>query len=167
MYTAAALAMRYDIDLLEKAQVAGLLHDCAKCIPNDKKIRMCEKYNIPVSETEIAAPSLLHAKLGAVIAEKQYGITDSDILEAIRWHTTGKPEMNLLEEIIYIADYIEPARWKASDLAEVRAEAFSDLTRAVYVTMRDTITYLEGSPGQIDETTRLAYHYYQTRIKPE
>ena len=71
MYTSAALAMRYDADL-KKALLAGLLHDCAKCIPGHTKIKMCEKYNLEISEIERKNPSLLHAKLGAYLAKDKY-----------------------------------------------------------------------------------------------
>ena len=107
MYTCAALAMVHDCDLIV-AQTAGLLHDCAKCIPNKKKLKMCSQHNIPVSEFEQTHPFLLHAKLGAYVARAKYDVTDEEILSAITWHTTGKPEMTLLEKIVYIADYIEP-----------------------------------------------------------
>ena len=73
MYTSAALAMRYGADL-KKALLAGLLHDCAKCIPGHTKIKMCEKYNLEISEIERKNPSLLHAKLGAYLAKDKYDI---------------------------------------------------------------------------------------------
>ena len=95
MYTSAALAMRYGADLM-KAQIAGLLHDCAKCIPNDKKLKLCDKYGIPVTKVENDAPFLLHSKLGAYLAKTKYGVEDEEILEAIVWHTTGKPAMTRL-----------------------------------------------------------------------
>ena len=103
MYTSAALAMRYGEDV-RKAQAAGLLHDCAKCIPNEKKISICEKNGIPISDAERINPFLLHAKAGAQIAKDKYKITDPDILNAIASHTTGRPGMSLLEKIVYIAD---------------------------------------------------------------
>lgn len=87
MYTSAALAMRYGADL-KKALLAGLLHDCAKCIPGHTKIKMCEKYNLEISEIERKNPSLLHAKLGAYLAKDKYDIEDEEILMAIRSHTT-------------------------------------------------------------------------------
>ena len=90
--------------------LAGLLHDCAKCIPGENKIKMCEKYHLNVSEVERENPSLLHAKLGAFLAAKKYHIEDKEIINAIASHTTGHPHMTLLEKIIYIADYIEPGR---------------------------------------------------------
>ena len=94
MYTSAALAMRYGADL-KKALLAGLLHDCAKCIPGHTKIKMCEKYNLEISEIERKNPSLLHAKLGAYLAKDKYDIEDEEILMAIRSHTTGRPGMSL------------------------------------------------------------------------
>ena len=81
MYTSAALAMRYGADL-KKALLAGLLHDCAKCIPGHTKIKMCEKYNLEISEIERKNPSLLHAKLGAYLAKDKYDIEDEEILMA-------------------------------------------------------------------------------------
>lgn len=163
MYTSAALAMRYGVDL-EKAQVAGLLHDCAKCIPNEKKLKMCEKYNIPITRVENNAPFLLHSKLGAYLAKEKYGVKDEEILQAIVWHTTGKPDMTLLEEIVFLADYIEPMRWKAENLEEIRRTAFVDLDLAVYMTLRDTLHYLETGPGEVDEMTRSACQYYGKKV---
>ena len=119
MYTAEALAMRYGVDMT-KAAVAGLLHDCAKCIPNAQKLKLCKKHDIEISELEKNNPSLLHAKLGAYMAKMVYGVNDEEILSAIRWHTTGKPDMSMLDIIIYMADYIEPNRDKAPNLKEIR-----------------------------------------------
>ena len=106
MYTSACLAMVHGYDIKD-AQVAGLLHDCAKCIPNKKKLKMCSEHNIPVSDFERSHPFLLHSRLGAYIAHEKYGIDNQEILSAINYHTTGRREMSLLEKIIYIADYID------------------------------------------------------------
>ena len=161
MYTAASLAMVYGCSL-EKAQVAGLLHDCAKCIPNKKKLKMCLENQIPMTEYEEANPFILHAKLGAFLARQKYGVDDEQILDAITWHTTGKPDMSLLDKIIYLADYIEPARDKASRLPYIRKLAFQDLDECMYQVLKDTLEYLSvgGSDG-IDEMTEEAYGYYR------
>lgn len=98
MFTAASMAMVWGEDL-EKARVAGLLHDCAKCIPNKKKITMCEKNKIEITEFERNNPFLIHAKLGAFLAKDKYKVEDPEILSAITWHTTGKENMTLLEKI--------------------------------------------------------------------
>ncbi len=162
MYTAAALAMRYEYDLQE-AELAGLFHDCAKCIPNAKKIKLCDKYHIAVTEVERRNPFLLHAKLGAYLAEHEYGITEPAILEAILNHTTGKPDMSLLDKIIYVADYIEPRRNKAENLTKIRKLAFLDLDEALYQILSDTLSYLDGGTGEIDEMTVRTYEYYKAK----
>ncbi len=159
MFTAASLAMCYGEDI-EKAECAGLLHDCAKCIPNDKKIRMCEEHGIEISSTERKAQYLLHSKLGAYLAKAQYGVEDEEILSAIRWHTTGRPNMSRLEKIIFIADYIEPRRNKASHLDEVRRMAFQDLNQTVLRILEDTLHYLDKGKGDVDEMSRSAFRYY-------
>lgn len=160
MFTAASMAMVWDVSL-EKAQIAGLLHDCAKCIPNEKKISMCRKHHVPVTEFELAHPLLIHAKLGAYLAENRYGIGDPEILGAITWHTTGKPEMTKLEMILYIADYIEPQRDKAPRLKEMRRLAFTDLEECMYQILSDSMNYLSENPQQLDRKTEEAYEYYK------
>ena len=82
-YTAASLAMCYGADL-NSALIAGMLHDCAKCLSNEKKISICKKHNLPINPAEEKNPFLLHAKVGSYLASKKYGVTDPDILNAIR-----------------------------------------------------------------------------------
>lgn len=158
-YTAAALAMRYGADL-EKAQLAGLLHDCAKCMGNDKLLSACEKHDIPVTDVERRNPYLLHAKVGSYLARKEYKIEDSDILNAILYHTTGHPGMTLLEKIIFTADYIEPGRKQAPNLTEIRQLAFTDLDEAVKKILADTLEYLKSGDGEMDPMTEETYHFY-------
>ncbi|MDO5539836.1 MAG: bis(5'-nucleosyl)-tetraphosphatase (symmetrical) YqeK [Eubacteriales bacterium] len=162
MYTAAALAMRYGEDI-EKALVAGLLHDCAKCIPDAKKLKICLKNQITMSETEQKNPFLLHAKVGAYIAREKYGIEDEEILSAIACHTTGKPDMTLLDKIIYIADYIEPMRCKAPNLSDVRKLAFEDIDVTLLKILSDTLAYLRGSAKNMDSMTMKTYAYYKEK----
>ena len=159
MYTCASLAMVHGYDLKD-AQAAGLLHDSAKCIPNKKKLKMCEEHKIPVTEFEKTHPFLLHAKLGAYVAEVKYGIKDKEILSSITYHTTGRPDMSLLEKIVYIADYIEPARNKAPNLTKVRKLAFEDLDECMYEILKDTLSYLEENPKDVDSATKEAFEFY-------
>ena len=159
-YTSVCLAMRYGEDL-HKAELAGLLHDCAKCIPDDIKLDKCKRNNIPITKAQEQSPSLLHAKLGAFIAADHYRIKDQAILNAIENHTTGRPAMSLLEKIVYISDYIEPMRDKAPNLPKVRKIAFEDLDECMYEILKDTLEYLEENPKEIDSTTRDAYVYYK------
>ena len=164
MYTAESLAMRYGIDMT-KAAVAGLLHDCAKCIPNAQKIKMCKKNDIEISEMEAKNPSLLHAKLGAFLAEEVYGVKDPEILSAINWHTTGKPDMSMLDIIIYMADYIEPNRDKAPNLKEIRKLCFENIEEALYQVLEGTLNYLSGRPDMIDPMTKISYDFYKWKLR--
>lgn len=159
-YTAAAMAMAHGVDA-EKAELAGLLHDCAKNIPDKEQLRLCAKHKLPVNAIEKKSPYLLHAKLGAWIAKKKYYISDEEVLDAIRWHTTGTEDMSKLAQIIFIADYIEPRRFKAKNLAEVRLLAFRDLDECCYVILRDTLAYLEIKGNPIDPETERAFYFYK------
>lgn len=163
MYTAGALAMCYDVDL-DEALIAGLLHDCAKCIPCDKKLKMCDKYHLHITEYELANPTLIHAKLGAFLAAKKYGIKDKSIVDAIASHTTGRPEMTMLDKIIYIADYIEPGRYEAPNLDEVRKLAFSDINECLFRILADTQEYLQSRQAVIDPMTEKTYLYYKNKL---
>lgn len=165
-YTAASMAMCHDLDY-NKAFLAGLLHDCAKCVPDDKKIVKCRKYDLPISEVELANPYLLHSKLGAVYAAKKYKVTDEDILNSITYHTTGRANMSDLEKIIFIADYIEPGRFKAARLDKIRTMAFINLDECTYMILSDTIDYLASkkNSASIDSTTLEAFEYYKKLCK--
>lgn len=160
MYTAACLAMAHEGNL-EQAMLAGLLHDCAKCVPNDEKIRICEENHIMISSVERENPTLLHAKLGALYASTKYEVTDPEIIHAIKIHTTGEPGMSLLDKIIFIADYIEPKRDKAAHLDEIRKLAFEDLDACMADILYDTLHYLNNKKGAIDPNTQLTYEYYK------
>lgn len=158
-YTAAALAMCYNADV-KNAQLAGMLHDCAKCLSDEKRLSICKKYGIPMTDVEKRNPFLLHAKAGAYLAEKKYGIEDRDILNAIQYHTTGRPDMSLLEKIVFVADYIEPGRKQAPNLPEIRQLAFQNLDKAMVRILEDTVQYLEQGGGEIDPATEETLKYY-------
>ena len=166
MYTSACLAMVHGYDIKD-AQVAGLLHDCAKCIPNKKKLKMCSEHNIPVSDFERSHPFLLHSRLGAYIAHEKYGIDDQEILSAINYHTTGRREMSLLEKIIYIADYLEPGRTELPNMADVRSLVFRDIDECLYRILKDSLVYLETKHLPIDIMTEKTYLYYKETLKKQ
>ena len=166
MYTAASMAMCHGEDI-EKAMIAGLLHDCAKCIPGGTKVLLCKKFDIKVEEYELANPGLLHAKLGAFIAEKNYNIDDKDILMAIKSHTTGRPGMSLLEKIIYIADYMEPGRKELPNMAEVRKLAFEDIDKCLYRILEDSLVYLKSRNIAIDPMTEKTFEFYKAIMEGE
>lgn len=165
-FTAASLAMSVGAPVTA-AQTAGLLHDCAKGIPDEKKLRICLKYHIPVSDLEKRNPFLLHAKAGACLAEKKYGVEDRDILNAVRYHTTGRANMSLLEKIIFVADYIEPSRKQlpAEEMQELRKIAFRDLDAALLRILEYTLRYLRSGGGEIDPATEATWRYYSAEAE--
>jgi predicted HD superfamily hydrolase involved in NAD metabolism len=160
MYTAGCLAMAHEYPI-DKAMLAGLLHDCAKCLEDDVKISICEKHHVLITDAEAANPTLLHAKVGAVLAEEKYGVHDPEILHAITVHTTGEPNMSILDKIIFIADYIEPKRDKAPHLEYVRKLAFEDLDACTAEILYDTLHFLRHRKGAIDPATEITYEFYK------
>lgn len=162
-YTASCLAMRYGIDA-NKAYMAGLLHDCAKGLSDKERIEYCNKNDIVISNVENDNPSLLHAKVGAHMAEHVYEVDDKEITSSIRWHTTGHVDMSLLEEIVFVADYIEPNRNHDPELDKIRKEAFTVLHEATYHIYKNTLEYLKKSTKVLDPTTREAYNFYKDLV---
>ncbi len=158
-YTSGTMAFIHGVDV-ENALIAGLLHDCAKYVPNEKKISKLEKRKIPITECEYLNPDLLHAKLSAVYAKEKYGVTQQEILSAISCHTTGKPAMTTLEKIIYIADYIEPNRTPLPEMDVIRKEAYTDLDLCLKHILYNTIHYLGKKGSQVDPITKETYEYY-------
>ncbi len=139
--TAVRLAAIYGADA-GKAEIAALLHDIARDCSNACILQMCKKYSIEPDKIELAAPELLHGRVGACIARDDYGITDSEILDAITYHTTGRRGMTVLEKVVFIADMVEPGR-DFPGVRELRDLAFTDLDRAVAAGIDSTIMYVE------------------------
>ncbi len=107
--TAGRLAVRHGVDP-EAAGLAGLLHDCAREMPPAALLRLASEYDMSVDEIEAREPLLLHGKVGAALAKDCFAIEDPDILAAIASHITGEPGMGLLQQLIFLADFIEPGR---------------------------------------------------------
>ncbi len=113
----------------EKAAVAGILHDSTKNLRYDEQLILCDKYGIILDNAQKENPKLLHAITGAALAKDMFGVSE-EISQAIRWHTTGKPDMTTLEKIIYLADYIEPTR-NFDGVEQLRELAYEDLDKAL------------------------------------
>lgn len=129
MEEAEKLAKIHNVDI-EKARIAGLLHDCGKLW--DKRV-----------------DNLKHANEGAELAKKIYNIDDVDILNAIRYHTTGREAMSMLEKIVYIADKIEPNR-KFEGVEEIRLLAYDNINNAIIKSLLSTIDYVKQKKLSID-----------------
>ena len=125
---AVKLAMRWGEDP-DTAAEAGILHDITKKLNLDEQLILCGKYDIINDNLELNSPKLLHAKTGAALARDLFGVSDR-VYEAIRWHTTGKPDMTLLEKIIYLADYIEPTR-DFPGVEKLRELCYEDIDEAM------------------------------------
>ncbi len=157
-YTAAALAMCYGEDIL-KAELAGILHDVAKAKKSSELKDDMKGYIDPYTDGDYVAliadkaPQILHAIYAPYLVKRDYKIEDKDILSAIRWHTTGKKDMTMLEKIVFVADYIEPNRKKLPDLDRIRTLSFHDISEAVKVTAKSTIEYLGSQGMYIDKFT--------------
>lgn len=107
--TAVFLAERFQLDV-EKARLAGLLHDCARQYPDEKLAEEARRRGIAIGQVEGAMPLLLHAGIGAELIKEEYGVEDEEISQAVRRHTVGGSDMAPLDKIIYFADMIEPGR---------------------------------------------------------
>ena len=166
MYTAGCMAMRYGEEV-EKALLAGLLHDCAKCISIEEKLELCKQYQLEMSHAEKNNPELIHAKLGVKIAKDKYHIEDEDILNAISSHTTGRPDMSLLEKIIYIADFMEPGRKNLPNMKDVRRLAFEDIDKCLFRILKDSLVYFKSKNFVVDPMTEKTYNYYKETLGME
>ena len=158
---AVMLARRWGEDP-ELAAEAGILHDITKRCSGEEQLKLCEKYGIIIDNFERENPRLLHARTGAAMARELFGVDDT-VYEAIRWHTTGKPDMSLFEKLIYLADYIEPTR-DFPGIDELRALAYEDLDRAMELGLRMTIEELRRSGFALGPETLETYEWYNEKI---
>lgn len=158
-YTAGCLAMAYG-ENIEKALIAGLLHDYAKNIPIDEQIDYCKRHRIHLSEYELNNPCIIHGKVGALMVMKKYGIKDEDIIGAIYNHVVGKPDMSMLEKIVFVADYIEAERKELPRIDEIRKEAFSNIDKSVAMIYENIINYIKAKNEYVDDESMNAYRFY-------
>ncbi|MGH4051020.1 MAG: bis(5'-nucleosyl)-tetraphosphatase (symmetrical) YqeK [Clostridium sp.] len=161
--TAALLAKRYHQNI-EKAHIAGLVHDCAKNLTNIQLIKVVSDHKIEISDIEIQNPSILHGLVASIIAKDEMGINDEDILMSIRYHTTGRKNMSTLEKIIYIADYIEPLR-AFSGVEELRSLTQIDLDAAILKSFDNTIKYIISKSGLLHMNTIDARNYLLSKSR--
>ena len=117
--------------------------------------------DIELSEAELQVLPLIHAKLGAYLAKEKYKVDNERVINAILYHTTGRPNMTMLDKIIYLSDYIEPGRKQAPNLTEIRRMAFTDLDEAVKKILADTLEYLRSGESEMDPMTEETYQYYK------
>lgn len=152
------LADKYGADK-KKAYLAGLVHDVAKEIDMDSARNMLkDRFGIRVDPVTYNVPKLLHAPLGACLAQTEFGIFDAEILDAVKYHTTAKADMSLLTKIIYMADYIEPNR-DFDGVEELRKQAYQDLDEAIITGLDYTISELLSDGKMFHPDTVHARNY--------
>ena len=144
MAMAVLLAPRFGADP-QKAALAGVLHDCAKCLPKETLLRMANEYGWDAGEDDIYLP-ILHGQAGAVLARAEYGVTNPEVLSAIACHVTGKREMNPLDKTVYLADLIEPGRQYAG-VDEIQRLAQRDVDAAVILGTEKVIEHVRSKKG--------------------
>ena len=158
---AVSLANRWGEDP-ERAAVAGILHDITKKLSAEEQLKLCEKYGIINDAAEVANPKLLHAKTGAAFARELFGIED-DIYGAIRWHTTGKPDMTLLEKIIYLADFVEPTR-DFPGVEELRELCFEDIDAAMTKGLEMSLEFIRSGGAEPYKDSVEACEWYAALV---
>lgn len=162
-FTCICLAMRYGISI-RKAEIAGLIHDCAKQFSNDELITLCRENGVDLTEELIQSPQVIHSIYGPSYARQAFHVTDQEVLSAVYYHTLGKPDMSMLEKIVFTADYIEARRDQAKRLPDLRMLAFTDIDQCIYEINKDTIDYLEKSGKSVCQDTMQTYAYYKQLI---
>ncbi|MEO4052210.1 bis(5'-nucleosyl)-tetraphosphatase (symmetrical) YqeK [Solibacillus sp. CAU 1738] len=160
METAIQLALRYDEDP-KKAEVAAILHDIAKYADEDWMRQIVHENGLDLRLVEWGS-EILHGPVGAWIAETEFQINDEDMLNAIRYHTTGRAGMTKLEKIIFIADMIEPNR-KFPGVDKLRTKAESDLNKAMRACIRHSIAHLVETKLAIYPTSIECYNDYMRK----
>ncbi|MBQ3080343.1 MAG: bis(5'-nucleosyl)-tetraphosphatase (symmetrical) YqeK [Clostridia bacterium] len=150
--TAKRLAFRCGVSE-ETAEIAGLLHDCAKSMPIEAMISITNEMGVFVDDIERQIPDILHAPAGCALARRDYGIEDSEILSAIRLHTIGGKNLSPLEMLIYLSDFIEPQRKPFDGLERVRALAEEDISLAAQLAARLSTQYVLSRGGLVHPAT--------------
>ena len=142
----------------ETAMEAAIMHDMTKRWGPEEQIEYCRSQGIPLGEAEERSPQVLHAITGAAEAKRLFGASD-EVCSAIRWHTTGKPEMSLLEQIVYLADVTEETR-DFPGVEDLRRESLRNIEKAMAMAARSCVEELERKQTYIHPDTIRAYRWY-------
>lgn len=160
--TAVALAERWGADVTDAAR-AALLHDITKVFDGPSQLTLAQEYGIMLSDFSAANPKTLHALTGAYVARDMFGENDA-VFHAIESHTTGKANMNLLETIIYVADYMEPTR-DFPGVEQLRRLATVDMEQALQCGLEITLAHLKEQNAEVSPESREALQYlYQKKL---
>ncbi|WP_270180597.1 bis(5'-nucleosyl)-tetraphosphatase (symmetrical) YqeK [Alkalihalobacillus sp. CinArs1] len=158
--TAVELAEKYGADV-RKTETAAIFHDYAKFRPKDEMRQMVVDFGLPKDLLDYST-ELLHAPVGAILVKKEIGIKDGEILDAIHYHTSGRPNMTLIEKCVFLADYIEPGR-KFPGVEEVRELATVDLDQAIVQSIKNTVNFLMKKNQPVYPAT---FETYNDLVRP-
>ena len=159
--TAVHLAKKYGLDPA-KAEVAALLHDMFRGVA--VPVLDYHVNHLGLDKKYIGNPNLSHGKIAAVMIQRDFGVKDEDIINAVSFHTTGRAGMSLLEKIIYVADAIEPGR-SYPGVEEIRRAAEEDIDKACLISLAHTIEYVRSDGKYLDEDTVYAKKYFEDILK--
>ena len=159
----AELARHHNVDPGKAAQ-AGLMHDLAKFFKPDRLLAMAQQEGLVLDVIDQAVPHLLHADISAIVARDEFGITDDGILNAIANHTLGKPGMDPLSCIVFLADSLEPGRGKTEELETLRALSIDNLQTAVWRTADYGLQYLLRSNQLIHPRTVITRNWFLQEV---
>lgn len=165
-HTARGLARMHGMDE-DQAAMAGLLHDCAKCLPLATMQQIARDHRLLLDKETLQSGNLLHGPVGAVLAEKEYGVKDPNILSSIRCHTTGKVGMLPLDMIVYLSDKIEPSRRTYPVLEEVRRLSGQSLAAAMLHSLESTIEYVKSQNTMPHPLTQQVADWFKRIVKPQ
>lgn len=160
--TAVTLADTYGADK-DDCLVAGLLHDYCKSLKFDELLKWCKDYDVKLSEEDEKSDGCIHGFLAAKVCKVKYGINDN-VYNAIYYHTCGKPDMNILEKIIYMADFIEPLRRFRDKVAEVRRLTYVDIDAAIVIATEMSLKFLTERGKFIHSNTIKTHEYYKNLL---
>lgn len=145
-----------------QAALAGLLHDCAKCLPLAQMVKAAKHEDIDPVMKESKA--LMHAVAGMCVARDVYDVKDEAVLSAIRWHTTGHAQMTNLEKIVYLADMIEPNRKPYPGLEELRVLCMQNLDQAMHTALRMSLEHVKEQGKTLHPDTLAALKSYEPEL---
>ncbi|MDO5716542.1 MAG: bis(5'-nucleosyl)-tetraphosphatase (symmetrical) YqeK [Tissierellia bacterium] len=140
MELARAMALQWGADV-ENVEIAALLHDCGKWKDREAALKKLESFGIIVDGELRYDYNLVHGILGSFLVQEVFGVYEKEVLDAIRYHITGRWDMGLIEKIVYLADKLEPAR-DYPGVEAIRKMAEKDLDKALLMVLDDTIMYL-------------------------
>lgn len=147
-----------------KARIAAYIHDVVKYMPHEVVIRLIKEKGYELTSEDLTMPELLHGLAGAIIGHDLMGIEDEEILNAARYHTTGRVDMTMLDKIVFLADYIEPGR-SFPGVEELREMAFLNLDKGVLLAFDSTIKHVINQGKLLHTDTITSRNYLLQTMK--